>query len=256
MANVVATSHKIPAPVRSRLAALRRKILGWLLVDGLSRVVLLLVVVAAVDIGIVLLVRLVPTSMDFAQRLIMMILMVGALGAMFFWRLVRPLIDFGSGMGDDALCLEVEDAFDELGESLISSVQFSRMDVKSDDGISKAMVDATIDLGVRQAQAIQFGKTLNSRVFVINLCLMLAGLAAIGGVVYGASNSNNEFLWHWYQRHILLRDVPWPQKTYLEFEPVIDEYDKIVEIKRDDSGRVVEVKRDENGRVKTIKYER
>ena len=34
MANVAATSHKVPAPVRSRLAALRRRILGWLLLDS------------------------------------------------------------------------------------------------------------------------------------------------------------------------------------------------------------------------------
>src|SRR5688572_21903687 len=105
--------------VISRLATLRRQIAAWFWVDGLSRVLWLALALLAADLVLDWLFHL-----DQAQRAVMLVLVVGAIGWLAYLRLARPL---SVSMSDDALALQVEAKNRQLGQSMISALQLARI---------------------------------------------------------------------------------------------------------------------------------
>ena len=204
----VATEHKIPSTILSRLGALRRKLTGWLLVDGISRLLMAVCIIALLDAGIDRIFK-----MDLPQRTIMLCVMSILVLAVLFWRVIKPLTQ---SVSDDALILEVEKNNRDLKESLISSVQFSRDAVANKQGVSSQMVQATIDRGAEMAKSVNFGSALNKERQASNMVLLLLGIIGIGLLIFGVSTT---YFWNtWFNRNILLTDAQWPQDTYLVIE--------------------------------------
>ncbi len=197
---------KIPTTVAKRLSALRQKLIAWLVVDGLSRVLWLVIALALIDFGLDYLFQ-----MDFAQRSVMLVLIVGAIIAASVWRLIRPLRRIP---GDDALVLEVEEHNKQLGQSLISAVQFSRMGDITHQGISMRMVQATIDAGAEAAEDVDFGATLNAKKMYINAGLVALACLVLAGAAYGVAQSNSLAIW--FNRNVMLGDRMWPQDINIE----------------------------------------
>ena len=92
----------------------------------------------------------------------MLILSGGLLAYLIYRGLIVP---FSSRVSDDALVLAVEKHYGrDLGESLISAVQFSRMTNEIEvQGVSPQLVRATIDRGTEAANRLPFG-SLPSRI--------------------------------------------------------------------------------------------
>src|SRR5262245_17785560 len=118
MSQVTAEQFEMPAPVASRLWRLRQAIAAFFAVDGCVHVLAWLIGIALLDLALDFTFRL-----DHAQRAILLVLAIGALIVVAWRKLVRPL---AAATSDDALCLAVERRHPQLGESLISAVQFSR----------------------------------------------------------------------------------------------------------------------------------
>ncbi len=203
----------VSSSIRVKLFWLRCRLAMWFLADGLSRLLLLLALLAVFDIWLDWTFR-----MDVPQRAIMLVLMLGGLGWVAYWKLVRP---FTKSLTDDALILEIEDANAQLGESLISSVQFSRMSDDQFRGVSKPLVEATIEQGNRAAEDVSFGRTMNGKWFLINLGLLLLGAFVVIVGVMGVARS--EKLGIWFRRDVLLANEHWPQKVFLAVEGVNDD---------------------------------
>jgi hypothetical protein len=195
----------IPADVAGKLRGLRRRITTWFLVDGITRVLFWLFVLINIDFHLDWIFR-----MDRPQRGIMLVLSLAILAFIVVMRLVRPLLTRPS---DEALCLAVEDRFGELQGSLIGAVQLARIaDVRA-VGASPSLVEATINLGTRQAKGLDFGAILNRRGVLfglIALLLLTTTMAWIVSVRFG-----NTVFSLWYRRNVLLADQPWPWDTYL-----------------------------------------
>jgi hypothetical protein len=200
MAQLTTTPGAVPKTVQSQLAALRRRIIAWFLIDGAGRLCSMILLIAVFDFVVDRLLR-----MDVPQRTIMIVLVVAAVGYLFWRWMIRPFL---RRPGDDALVLEVEDRHAELGESLISSVQFSRMTSDQFHGVSEGMVRATIAHGVKSAQQVRFADALNNRRLLLNLSLLI--LAVAGFVLSAVAVSTTRTGDTWFQRNVLLRDVPWP----------------------------------------------
>ncbi len=207
LAGSARSSGSIPRPIASRLGWLRRKLLAWVFVDGAAWLFWLALVVFAFDFGLDWLFR-----MDMAQRGVMLVLMIAAVGTMVFWRLVAPLRRVPT---DDALILEVEQKHKELGESLISGAQFSRLgDDVTKQGVSMEMVHATIDAGTKAAERVSFGDTLNKSKFFVNLFLALVAMIGVGaGVACAAMNLGDMGLLA--RRNLLLSDEDWPRDIHI-----------------------------------------
>jgi hypothetical protein len=230
------TAELIPKGFSIRLRRLRARIAAWFLVDGLSRWLLCLVLVIGLDLLADWLFH-----MDRAQRTVVLILAAGILGAVLYRRVVRPL---SCRLTDDALCLEIEDRNELLGQSLISAVQFARMGDLESCGVSPALVRATVDCGMRQAADVAFERVLRSGRFHANLALLVVTLLALTGV--GVASAVNEPMAIWFDRNVLLGDRQWPQDVYLVVEgaengrmriPRGDDWPLVVTV-RDDSRRL------------------
>ncbi|MCE9528767.1 MAG: DUF4175 domain-containing protein [Planctomycetales bacterium] len=198
------------APVITRLSQLRSQMTRWFLVDGLSRVLWLLIGLCVLDLVIDWLFR-----MDKAQRVVMMALIAGALVWLVWRRLVRPL---SVQVSDDALCLQVEKGNKQLSEGLISALQFARMPDVSARGMSPVLVRQTVMYGIQAARSVDFGGVLDAKEFRLNMALLVVAAAVIVGA--GIGMAQNDFLNIWFNRNVLLGERLWPQKTYLDVKRV------------------------------------
>ena len=202
----------IPQTVLNQLGRLRAKLTQWILVHGLGRWLLILVGILVADM---LLDRL--FKMDFAQRAIMLVAMLG-IGAFYFYR--RVMKPMGQRPNDDALLYEIESQNPDLKESLISSYQLARSKDLANSGVSKELANETIRRGVEKAKSINFASVLDSSGSMTNWVILLAGLMILGGLGIGVSQT--KFLNTWFNRNILLSDDQWPQSTYLEVVGAVD----------------------------------
>jgi hypothetical protein len=198
------------AGITARLAHLRAQVAAWFWVDGLSRVLWLALGLFAADLAIDWLFRL-----DRAQRLVMLGLMLAALGWAIYRWLVRPL---AATMTDDALALRVEAVNKQLGQGLISALQFARMADAKERGMSPTLVRQAVLSGVQVAQEVSFASVLDSRRFQRNSLLFLAAAAIVG--MLGVGTLVAAPLRIWFARNVLLTNATWPQKTYLVIERV------------------------------------
>ena len=192
--------------VLKKLRHLRRKLTGWILVQGVGKWLIALLAVLAFDM---LLDRV--FKMDYAQRLIMLVVMAGLAIAYFVWRVIRPL---SSRPNDDALIYQVEAKNPELKENLIPSWQLSREKDLASQGVSKELVEATIRSGIEKANQLNFGKALDVGQNRKNWLTLIAAIAAT--VLLGVGVAKTEFLSTWFNRNIMLLNDQWPQGTYLE----------------------------------------
>lgn len=226
------TTREIPRTVRRKLLQMRGQLTRWLLVHGVGRWLMAVLGIIAVDIAFDRLFK-----MDFAQRLVMLVVMAAAAGIYFAWRVIKPL---SSRPNDEALIYEVETKNPELNESLISSVQLSQQDNLNELGVSTSLTDATISRGFEKATGIDFRGALDLSRHLQNWMLLLAGLVGLG--LLGAGVANTEFLRTWFNRNILLLDDQWPQQTYLEIAGV--ENGKLVLPRGSDHRQIVTVTED------------
>ena len=204
-------STRIPASFTQRLHELRRQLLGWTAVRGVSRWLTLVVGILLVDMIIDRM-----FSMDWAQRAILLVAMIGMAIGFFFWRVIRPLFMLPS---DRALIYEIESKHPQLGESLLTATQLGALETSDSasanpKGVSNDLIAASIEKGFRQSEQVDFGSVLNDgkrRSYLIRVAVALLLLVGIGiGVL------TSTFLGTWFNRNILLGDAQWPRQTYLQ----------------------------------------
>ena len=206
MSSATAKTRALPREISSRLARLRSQLTRWLLVDGISHWLAAVILMLVLDMGLDRLFK-----MDFAQRSIMLVVMVLFAIVYLFQRVLRPL---GNRPGDDALLYEVEAKHAQLKESLLSGAQLARLSNTEELGASPGLTEATIQRGIEQARSIDFGLALNQPRYRNNLIMMGVGVVLLLMLVVGVSQT--AFFKTWFNRNILLQDDAWPQGTYLE----------------------------------------
>jgi len=206
------SNKEIPQTILDRLSGLRSRLTQWVVVRGLSRWLLIVLGVLVLDIIIDR-----GFKMDFSQRLIMLGVMLVVGGLFLFWRLLKPL---SSLPGNDALLHEVEKGNRSLKESLISSVELSRVEDFESLGVSQQLASKTIARGIEDAKQIDFGEIIDQTNHRKNLGLLAVGVLGLALLGLGVASTN--FLGTWFNRNILLGSQQWPQGTYLEIDGAKD----------------------------------
>jgi hypothetical protein len=193
--------------VRGKLHRLRRALRARLAGEGLAWLLTALVTVVFVTLGIDYLLRLDDRPLRVA--------VMGAAGAgvlAVLWRqLLRPLL---VPMDAAALALLVERKFRQLGDRLISAIQFGREESLAPLGMSDAMVAATAE------QANQIAERLDFDGVVERAGLRRASLTALAavGLLAGFTVWQYPIMSLWVQRNLAFANVDWPQDTYLRVE--------------------------------------
>ena len=209
MATVTSSSISTQ-PITARLVRLRGQIRRWVLVHGLGRWLWLVMGIAAVDL---LLDRM--FKMDFAQRLIVLILILAVASTLLLWRIIKPLFQ---PLTDDALILQVERQNPDLQQSVISGYQLARDSRLEAKGISSVLAQATIKSGVDRASKVDFASVLDVGKGNVNWLLLGTATLAAFGIVLGVMQT--DFMRTWFRRNLLLSNDQWPQTTYLEIDGV------------------------------------
>jgi len=202
-----AKSNKaIPKTILDRLSALRSQLTQWIVVRGLSRWLLIVLGVLLADILIDRVFK-----MDYSQRFIMLGVMIVVAALFLFWRLIKPL---AARPGNDALLMEVDRGNSDLKESIISSVELSRVEDFESVGVSQQLASASIEKGIEDAKQTDFGNVIDKASHRKNLGILAAGVLALA--LLGVGVVSTKFLGTWFNRNILLGAQQWPQGTYLE----------------------------------------
>lgn len=231
-----AADRKIPDIVKSKLTGLRLKVGAWLFANGMARII-------PTILGLLAFIFIVDRflEMDVPQRIIMAVLAVSAILAVVYFKLFKP---FSQRLTDDSLILAVEKQNLELRDSLISAVQFSRdVDIQR-QGISPAMVDATIEQGIESASNVNFSNALNERQHLVNMSIFGVSSILLGAFVFGMLN--NDTMKVFADRFFLYGNSEYARDTYLEFyDPESQIQDGVLKIYRgQDCKLVVHVRED------------
>lgn len=123
--------------------------------------------------------------------------------------LLKPLL---TPMNTENLALLVERKFDSLGDRLISSLQFERMDAGQTAIMSEAMIAHTAGQANEMASKMDFNSVIERRNMWRSLRIAACGLMLLAGFGFWQPS----ILHQWFQRNVLFQDIPWPQNTYLE----------------------------------------
>ena len=208
-------------PILKKLRTYRARIRTCVTIEGLCYG-------AAVVVGLVALSLLIDyhQKLSTASRIISLFIGLGVIGfALYRWlfsKLARP-------MDDERLALTVEDRFPELGDRLISSLQFAgalqagttgrsdqslaMMTAVTSDAVSAV---APLNLG----QTIRYGRALRAVAIAAAAWLILLSYTAWKPHVMGL----------WFERNVLMMNTPWPQRTHLDvtYKDVIPRGDSLV----------------------------
>ena len=229
---------RIPVSIRQRLKKLRGAVNRFLWIEGLSKIIVLVVALVLLDVAVDRIFK-----MDLAQRGIMLVVMTLLVMVAVYRKLFLPL---SKKITDDALLLQVEDKNRELHQSVISAAQLARGRDYEQQGVSQSMVDATIQYGGKMADLTRFGNAIDSTALLRNSVLLLVGFLALGTLAWGVTSSN--FWATWFNRNILLTDEQWPRKTTLVIEGA--EGDAIQLLRGEDHNQIVRI--DEQSEIKDV----
>ncbi len=193
--------------IRARLDALRRRIAAALALDGGARVALVL-------LGAVLSSFLLDRvfRLEIPARAVILLSALGALGWVFWRFLLRRLRRLP---GEDPLAIAVEARYPELSDRLISALQLARVGDPEKYGMSPQLIEDAVHGVVEPVKHLDFGRILATGRVARRAAL---GLLALGLLAAGAA-ADPAAAGIWFRRNVLLRDVRWPQRTYLVVDP-------------------------------------
>lgn len=197
----------LPPEIAAKLRAMRATLRRWVLVKEIGRWLLIVLAIVAGDLLLDRFFR-----MDFAQRAIMLVVMLGAAMSLFLWRVVRPLLKRTT---DDALLYEVEAHYPDLNESLIGGAQLARTKEESSSRYSESLTESTIQRSIAIAEKTDFSAALDQQKFARNQLVLGLGLLLTALLTLGIWQT--DLLGTWFNRNILLGSRQWPQATYLQF---------------------------------------
>lgn len=195
-------SELVQTRIAGKLRALRAALRSRLALEGAAWLVLALVAAVFVTLGFDYVLRLErPLRAAIAAAA-----MIGA-GAVLWRQVLLPL---RVPMDAAALALLVERRFGQLGDRLVSAIQFEGRDCAA-LGVSPAMVARMAQEANALAGPLPFGQVVERR--LLRRAWALAACAL--GLLLGFGFWQTDVLGRWFLRNVLFREIPWPQDTYL-----------------------------------------
>lgn len=196
----------LTSEIRGKLTRLRRVVRRRLAGEGAAWLVLALVGLVFCTLGIDY-----SLHLDRVQRALVMAVAVGAVGWIVWKQLLAPL---SVPMDSADLALLVEDRYDELGDRLISAIQFAQQDDLEEVGASMAMVDLVAEQANRLAAPLDFSRVVDHRrLWRVVRPAIAAAMLLIGFAIWQADTVKL-----WAARNLAFSNVAWPQETYLVVE--------------------------------------
>ncbi len=189
--------------IRAKLRSLKTSIQARLVGEGLGWLVLTLVAVVFVTLALDYLLRL-----ERPYRVVMMLLCLGGIGYIVWRALIAPL---AVPIDTPSLAILAERRYRQLGDRLISALQFSHRQDLAQIGVSEAMIDRMAQQANEIAQPLDFKRIVRRK--RMWQALGGAGAATVLLALFAIFQVSTMSLW--FQRNVLFAQVDWPQQTYL-----------------------------------------
>lgn len=197
-------AHPSESPIVAPLRALKGRIRAILMAHSMLMFVLFAAAMAA---GSFLLDWLFHLPLE--ARGALLLVMVGTMawgGYRFF---VGP---FQVRLDDETLALLVQSRRPEIGDELITALQFEKKLADPAETESRALMTAVVAATVERHVGSDFGSVVNARGLGRPALHALAALVVLFG--YAALMPDHATIW--FQRSILLADLDWPPRTRIE----------------------------------------
>lgn len=193
------SSDLLHAGIKRKLRGLRRSLRLRLTIDGLAWLAISVVAIVFVSFAV-------DYTMRLDRPLRAFIIALGlAWLAWAVWKiLIRPMI---VPMKIPQLALLVENKWQDLGDRLISTIQFSK-----DDLVSEAMVRKTAEQANEMAGKLNFKEVVERKGMIRSLQIAAIAVALLTGFGYWQL----DLMRLWFQRNVAFAEVDWPQDTYLK----------------------------------------
>ncbi len=217
-------------PILQKLRAFRKQLRAVLTIEGLAWTGSALAGLVVVSLVIDYLQRL-----TLPARLFALAVGLSALGYVVYRKLVSRLL---RPMDEERLALTVEDRFPELGDRLISSLQFAHAVESGTAGRSDQSVSMMAAVS-RDAQQAVGPLDLSGTIDRSRVLKSVALAAVLWAGLLGYTAVRPDVMGLWLRRNVLMMNVHWPQRTHLAVrydEPIIEGDPLAVEIEAD--GRI------------------
>lgn len=203
-----AARERILAP----LARVRSRARLFMILNGLVRLALAFLIGGAAQFGLDYMLRL-PVD----QRAVINVMVTLAWMWVAHRYVLRPLM---GAISDLVLAAGVDRAYPHLADGMSTAVQFIAGQTGPAESSSPQLVRAVIAGACEDARRLDFMRVLNyrrARRSALELSAMTAAVALAWLVQPGLLNT-------WFARNWLIREIPWPQRTYIR---PVGEYDAL-----------------------------
>jgi len=204
------TSKHNMSPVLQPLEALGRRLRRHALVEGLALTLLAVLVLGLFQFGADRLL-----ALGVAPRVLLTLSVAGALGYVFWQRVLRPL-QISADVTSIAQLVEAKHP--ELGDTLLSAVAFAQEAEINPHRNSPALVERVLSAALERADRVDTRGILRSDRHRNFVALLLASLAIVTATTVLVPDTFAAYL----QRNWLLRDAPWPSTARIVPEGFVD----------------------------------
>lgn len=195
---------RLDATLVDRLSGLASKLRGYLLLQGLARLVAFLVLAGLIQFALDFGVR----GLRWSIRAALLGLVVVLAGVVIWRRILVPLM---MKIDSADVAKLIERKFPQLSSVLISAVRFAAGQVGPREVNSPELMSTVVERAPQAVLPFDFGRVLapesvRRSVLVLGGAILLAAIAAL------ASPDKARL---WFARNVLLHNTPWPKYTHL-----------------------------------------
>ncbi|MCA9262388.1 MAG: hypothetical protein KDA60_01010 [Planctomycetales bacterium] len=201
--------QKLPREIHAVLAALRGRIRGYVIVEGIAVAVIWFAITFWAGLALDYLPVLMGASeMPVAARAVLLAI-IGVVFAfiLYRWILRRTRVVFRPS----SLALLLEKKFPELGDSLVTAVELNQQE-SDDSALHQSMVDQATETAVRHIQGLRISEVFNFTPLIQKGALAAVLLLSVVG--FGVLASSSFAVWA--KRLYALSDQPWPRRAQIE----------------------------------------
>jgi hypothetical protein len=200
---------RLSSHVRSKLAALRRRIRAYVWLEGLAIALIWLGLTFWIGLAIDYLPVLVGASeMPRAARAVLLVVIAAVLAYILYrWILRRTF----ARLADQSMALLLERQFDRFHDSLLTSVEMTEDPGRARE-FNEDMLAHTREEAEAQVHDVRLRRVFNFRPLAAYGALALVAVATVGAFAIFA----NEAFGIWARRLYALQDEPWPRYAHVE----------------------------------------
>lgn len=195
---------KLDSALTHRLRGVAARLRSYVFVDGIAWLAGFLVLASLVQFGLDYGLR----GLRLSMRVALLAAMVCGVGWVVWRHLVSPL---RQRIGEIEIASLLERRYPALTSVLVSAVRFASAEHGGVEANSPSLMASVVERARHESDGLDFGVVLTRRNLHRSIAVLALTLLFTASVSFAAP----EVVGLWFARNILLKEIPWPQRTHL-----------------------------------------